>query len=149
MDGDNAMQALAERLDVVLGAVRAAMVSKSVALVGVKPPSGGWLGITQSQVTVTMSAAALVYLKVASDCQGIIGTGALSQRIGSDDASVATSYDADGDRRELTCHSFLYLPAGGTAMQVAFQTFANPAAGFNINTTRWSVYAVGGSPTLT
>lgn len=147
MDGDNAMQALAEKIDAIIGNPRSATTTKTVSASGFKP--AGMQVLPNSNVTLTMSAPGLCYIRTASDVGNITGTGYVDYRLTQDlTSSQVLFYDANVPRSELTSHSWLYMPAGPTALTVSFGVFAQNAAGLSIPTVRYTVYAIGGTPSL-
>jgi len=147
MDGDNAMQALAEKVEALLGTTRSAVMTKSLGVTGYKP--SGQQDVPQSHVNVTMTVAGVALLKAQTDITSMTGCGYVLQRIGSDDATQGQWFETTSAQRcELLSLGWLYLPAGVTNVGVQIGTFANGAAGLSLNTCRWSIHAVGGTPSI-
>jgi len=150
MDGDNAMQALAEKVESLFGVTRSSFVSKAVGLTGYKPGSV-WVAVPQTQVTLNLTTPSVCLLSVKTDVGGLIGTGYYAQRIGTDGVSESLIYDpgSGSARFEVTSTSYLYMPAGATVLTLWVNTFATPAAGIQLNSAKWNVYAFGGTPSFT
>jgi len=147
-DGDDTIKALAEKVDTVLGTPTNASSTKPHSTPGFKPV--GWTEVPASQVTITMAAPGLVLVRASTDIQALTGCGSCSVRIGTNDASMFTWLESGTQARtELQAVAWLYLPAGATALRIQVTTFANSAGGITLNSTRWGVFAVGGTPTLT
>lgn len=142
-DGDNAIQALAERVETILGTTRVSVVTKGPVSAGFK--STVWFPLAQNAGTLTLSAAGLVLVKGATDISAMGGSGFVQQRLNTDDATVATWYDPI-TRGEFVSFGLYYLPAGATVFTPQVQTFQNSAAGITISATRWQAHAFGGTP---
>lgn len=147
-DGDDQIAALATKLDTMFGNVRAATISKGTGTPGFK--STTFFPVTLNQVTVTMSAPGLAFIKARTDASALAGTGYVAHRIGTDPQSEVTWFESGSVARfEFHSAAWVYLPAGATAFVPQMLDFTNSAAGFTVNATVWQVSAFGGTPTLT
>lgn len=142
-DGDNAIQALAEKVENLWGLARAATRNTSQVSPGFK--STVWFPVNQNGATLTLSAASLVLVKCATDISAMVGSGFTQQRIGGDDATMVTWYDPIG-RGEFVSQALYYLGAGATVFVPQVQTFQNSAGGITIGATKWQCHAFGGTP---
>lgn len=147
-DGDNAMQAIAEKVDTILGVPNtAATLRKSIGQAGWKPAAGQWVGLPGAATNITMSAGGLALVKLAIDISGITGSASLAVRMDArQDTEVFTFEGAT--RQELRTFTVAYLVAGATTITPYVNTFVTPSAGLTINSVRWDAVAIGGSAAL-
>jgi hypothetical protein len=148
MQGDDVIHALADRVEAILGTVGKSGLQKSVNLTGFKP--SGSVIVSAATATLTLTGTGgLVFVRSSTDISGMTGAGFVITRINNEDTTQGICYESGSGRAELTSQHIIYAPVGATSLTLYVQTFSNPAAGISVNSCRWSVYALGGTPTLT
>jgi hypothetical protein len=146
MDGDNAMQSIAEKVDAIFGTARSANLTKSIGVTGFKP--AGYTDVPASHVNLTMTAPGVALIRASLDAGGLTGIGFLSVRIGADEATMTQHLESPAVRVNVIPVVLLYLPSGVTNLGLQVNTFANPAPGIALNSVMWSVIAMGGTPSI-
>jgi hypothetical protein len=147
-DGDDYMEALAQRVDDVLGVVHSARVAKTVAWndAGVS----GWVEVVDSTASLVVGPpGALCFVRAIGDIADYLGVGYIGQRIGFDDVSASVVYDQGivAPRSSLVSTQWAYMAEGTYALSTHVSAFN--AFTFDINSVTWQVYALGAGISLT
>jgi hypothetical protein len=152
-DGDNAIQASAERVENVLGTPYRANLNKALSVSGFKP--AGSVLVPSATATLTMvGCGGLALVRQNTDISSMTGVGFAITRIGvngglGDDATQAIYYESGSGRAELASQALVWCAVGVTTLNLYVQTYANPAAGISVNSCRWGVFVLGGTAQFT